>query len=62
MAGLVVAYLAGKRLPVAGVVAWFAAGNRGLVRKCPGEWLPTWPASVYLWRGLLLGLPRGTVA
>ena len=57
----VVADLAGVRLPVAGVVAGFAAGNRGLVERWSGEWSPTWLASVCLWLGLLLGLPRGTV-
>ena len=41
VAGLVVAYPAGVRLPMAGVVAWFAAGNRGSVRQCSGEWSPT---------------------
>jgi len=60
--GGVVTYLASKRLPVAGVIAWFSAGDRGLVRQCSGEWSPTWPASVCLWLGLSLGLPQGTVA
>ena len=62
MVKLVVAYLVSERLPVVGVVAWFASGSRGWAERWLGVWLLAQPSNVCLWLGLLLGLPRGTVA